>query len=230
MAMDWANEGAPHGAVVTADAQTDGRGRRGRSWSSPAGKGLYLSLILRPQIQPAQVPQLTILAALAAVQLVEKECGLVAQTKWPNDILLNSHKIGGVLTEADLSGNGVKFVVVGIGLNVNFQTADLPDHPIFPASSLLIETGRGWPVPEVGQAWLREFGLLYAIYDKSGWNSLRDDFQSRCLGLGEPVTVTTENEKYYGIASRLDDDGILIVQTSNGPRRVVAGDVSFDVH
>lgn len=226
----WAQAGAPHGALVQADAQTAGRGRRGRTWSSSPGKGLYLSLILRPQIESGQVPQLTILAALAAAQCIERECGVAVQTKWPNDILLHGHKIGGVLTEADFAGGRVHFVVVGIGLNINLTTADLPPRPIFPASSLLLATGREWPLQRITEVWLEEFSLLYHGYQNGTWLASRDDFQQRCLGLGEPVTVTTETEKYYGLALRLDDDGVLIVQTANGPRRVIAGDVSFVVN
>ena len=213
-----------------ADAQTGGRGRRGRAWTSPPGKGLYLSLILRPSIEPSQVPHLTILAALAAAQGIESECGVTVKTKWPNDILMNRHKIGGILTEADFASGIVKSVIVGIGLNINQTVDELPLRPIFPASSLLLETGREWPLPRITEVWIAEFSALYHHYERGGWPRLRDEFQRRCLGLGEPVTVTTETGKYYGLAARLDEDGILIVQTSNGPRRVIAGDVSFVIH
>ncbi len=227
VALAWAREGAPHGAVVTAKAQTSGRGRRGRSWTSPAGKGLYLSLVLRPSIEPSQVPQLTMLAALASALAVEKLTGLTASTKWPNDILLHGRKTGGILSEAEFKNGRLDFAIVGIGLNVNFQIDDLPPRPIFPATSLLIETGRAWPVDELRQELLQECDRLYAIYTAGGWETLRADFAGRCAGLGQPVRVVEEAETYSGVASMIDADGILVVQTATGPRRVVAGDVVY---
>jgi BirA family biotin operon repressor/biotin-[acetyl-CoA-carboxylase] ligase len=114
----WAQSGAPHGAVVRADEQTRGRGRQGRNWSSPAGLGLYLSLVLRPEIELSCVPQLTMLAALGASRAVESETGLPSNVKWPNDIVLRGKKIGGVLSEARAANNSscVEFAVIGIGL------------------------------------------------------------------------------------------------------------------
>jgi len=227
VALAWAREGAPHGAVVTADAQSGGRGRRGRSWTSPPGKGLYLSLVLRPLIEPAQVPQLTILAALAAVLTVEAQTGLATQTKWPNDVLLHERKIGGILSEAEFKEGRLDFVIVGIGLNVNFEAHDLPPRPQFPASSLLIETGIECPVGAVRDALLGQLDNLYSIYQGGGWAHLRADFTARCCGLGREVRVVTETESYAGVATDIDEDGILIVDTATGPRRVVAGDVQY---
>jgi BirA family biotin operon repressor/biotin-[acetyl-CoA-carboxylase] ligase len=128
-AQRWALEGAPHGAVVRADEQTHGRGRQGREWCSPAGLGLYLSLILRPDIALSQVPQLTMLAGLGAARAIESETNLPANVKWPNDVILRGRKIGGVLSEARPHAENpqrVEFAIVGIGLNINFARQDLP--------------------------------------------------------------------------------------------------------
>jgi BirA family biotin operon repressor/biotin-[acetyl-CoA-carboxylase] ligase len=227
VAHDWAREGAPHGALVTAATQTAGRGRRGRSWSSPADKGLYLSLILRPQAEVAEIPHFTILAALATARAVEKQTGLSAQTKWPNDILLHGRKIGGILSEAYWDNGRLDFVVVGVGLNINFTQEELPPRPIFPASSLLIETARTWSLDEMLQSWLKEMDEVWSTHAAGGWSTLREDFQKRCEGMGRNVTVVTETETYQGVATWIDGDGVLLVETESGVRRVVAGDVSF---
>jgi len=227
IAYEWAQVGAPHGALVTAGQQTAGRGRRGRSWVSPTDKGLYLSLILRPSVAVAQTPQFTILAALATARVVEQQSGLSARTKWPNDILLHGRKIGGILSEAHLDNGQLDFVVVGVGLNVNQESTDLPPRPIFPASSLLLETGRVWALEAMLQAWLQEMGNVWIAYIRGEWDALRGEFENRCEGLGRTVTVVTETVTYQGVATGIDGDGVLLVQTARGVHRVVAGDVSF---
>ncbi|HVF11357.1 MAG TPA: biotin--[acetyl-CoA-carboxylase] ligase [Abditibacteriaceae bacterium] len=227
VAHEWAHAGAPHGALVTAEQQTAGRGRRGRAWSSPAGEGLYLSLILRPAMTAPQVSRCTILASLATARAVEKQTGLGTHTKWPNDVLLHGRKIGGILSEAHSENGQVAFIVIGLGLNVNQESADLPPRPIFPASSLLLETGRAWPLETMRHAWLKEMHELWSTHAAGGWDSLRQEFQNRCEGLGRMVTVTTESATYQGVATGVDADGVLLVQTASEVRRVLAGDVSF---
>jgi len=227
VARVWAQDGAPHGAVVTAGAQTVGRGRRGRSWSSPPGKGLYLSLILRPA-PPTQTSHFTILAALATARAVEQQTGLKTHTKWPNDILLHNRKIGGILSEAHLEQGQLDFLVIGVGLNVNLENAELPPRPLFPASSLLLETNREWPIETLRQVWLSEMDELWRAYGAGAWGAARAEFERRCVGLGQSVRVVMENETYQGVATGLDDDGILLVQTESAMLRVVAGDVIFN--
>jgi BirA family biotin operon repressor/biotin-[acetyl-CoA-carboxylase] ligase len=219
---------APHGATVTAAAQSGGRGRRGRSWESPGGKGVYLSVVLRPQLEVAQLPQLTILVALAAARAAEQICGLACGVKWPNDVLLRDKKIGGILCEAEWKYGKLDFVVAGLGLNVNHTLEDLPERPIFPASSLLIESGQAFNVEEVTQFCLASLEVLYAQWSRGEWPQLQREFEERSVGIGQLVTVTTETEKYFGIVRGLDENGVLLVATSDGQRRVVAGDVSYD--
>lgn len=227
VAIKWAREDAPHGAVVTAESQTHGRGRRGRSWSSPAGKGLYLSLVLRPDLAPAHVPQLTILAALAVARTVEQFSGLQADTKWPNDVLLNGRKIAGVLCEAEWKDGRLGFAVVGIGLNVNFRAEDLPERVLFPATSLLIETREHRLISEVKPVLLAQTEQLYSLFTNGGWDELRAEYSRRCASIGQPVTVVNEASEYSGVARGIDESGLLIVQTTDGVRSVIAGDVKF---
>jgi BirA family biotin operon repressor/biotin-[acetyl-CoA-carboxylase] ligase len=227
-AKHWGRVGAPHGATVTAAQQTGGRGRRGRSWESPAGKGVYLSTVLRPQLQSAQLPQLTILLALAGARAAENIAGVTCGVKWPNDILLRDRKIGGILCDAEWKEGQLDFAVAGLGLNVNHTAEDLPERPLFPASSLLIETGNAFDVEEVTQSCLNILEVLYTQWLRGDWPAQRREFEERCAGIGQLITVTTETEKYFGVVRGIDENGVLLVATSEGPRQVVAGDVSYD--
>ena len=229
-AKQWARDAstlAPHGAVVTADEQTAGRGRRGRNWVSPKGTGVYLSIIWRPEIQTAQIGQLTIVVALAAARALEKISGLELQTKWPNDVLLNGKKIGGVLCEAELENGKVKFVIAGIGLNLNFETSELPVRPVFPATSLRIESGREFEIEAAREVLIRNLEREYTRYADGDWNAQRGEFIARCCILGEKVCVSNELHEYSGVAVGIDKTGMLVVQTESGLQTVAAGDVSI---
>ncbi len=234
-AAEWARAGAPHGAAVRADEQTQGRGRQGRAWNSPAGLGLYLSLILRPEIELARVPQLTMLAALAAARAVEELTGLSCNVKWPNDVVLRGGKIGGVLSEAGESET--PYAVIGIGLNINFARRDLPPGAKIAATSLLIETGRRWEIDEVSAAWLRTMDGCLRRYGEGGWNDLRVEWMQRDILTGQRLVVenstveepAAESSTLRGIAAGVDESGALRLQTPNGPRLVVAGDVRLEM-
>ena len=244
LAMQWARDGASHGALVRADAQTSGRGRQGRSWSSPPGLGLYLSLVLRPSIEIERVPHLTMLAALATAQTVESVCGVRCHTKWPNDIILHNRKIGGVLSEAKsseakseansiesleaASRSQVEFVVVGVGLNVNFQSEDLPVNALIPASSLLIETGRAWSPDELLKAQMAAFESVYGRYERGAWDELRREFERRDVLQNRAVRVESGAQSYRGVVEGIDASGVLIVRGESGARRIVAGDVRLE--
>ncbi len=230
-AMNWARDGASHGSVVRADAQTRGRGRLGRNWVSPSGLGLYVSLILRPEIDMAQVAQMTMLAALASADAVEQTTTLRANVKWPNDIVLHGKKIGGILSEAKTENNAarVEFVVVGIGLNVNFEAHDLPHDAKLPASSLKMESGDWQSCDALFKHLMFALQSRYEKWQESdGWDALRHEFQSRDFLQGQTVRVETERESYRGRAVGIDASGVLEVQTEKGLRRVLAGDVKWD--
>jgi len=149
-----AGAGAPHGTIVVTDHQTAGRGRQDRSWSSPPGCGIYCSLLLRPERPLSDAPLLGIAAAIAAVQAIQSCTRSSPRIKWPNDILLHERKIAGILTETDVQPDGNYALFLGWGLNVNTPPAALPHRPLFPASSLQIETGRRIPRAPLLAAWL----------------------------------------------------------------------------
>ena len=224
-ALRWGRDGAPHGALVTADAQTAGRGRRGRSWSSPTGKGLYLSLLVRPDTVDFHLSHLNFAACLAATRAVQKQTGQTCHTKWPNDVLLNGRKIAGVLSEAVWHEGKFSFAVIGLGLNVNHSREELPPRPIYPASSLLIETGRFWEIAALRDGWLKDFKTIYRRLHSGDPDSLRDEFWRRCAQKNKSVMVQGESKTLRGVAIGLAQDGSLLLETQSGIERVLAGDL-----
>lgn len=223
---------APHGAIVSADRQTHGRGRRGRDWVSPGGKGIYLSAVWRPKMGAEQIGRLTMITALAAAHALESITPLRVQTKWPNDLLVDRKKIGGILCEAEFKNGGsfgdvLEFVIAGMGLNINFEAEELPVRTLFPATSLKIETGRIWPLEPLREACIRALQEEYSRYAGGQWQSQRAEFIARCVTIGEVVTVDSEAQSYSGVATGIDENGVLTVQTATELRPVLAGEVSF---
>lgn len=224
IAHQWAIEGAPHGAIVTAGEQTAGVGRRGREWVSAPNKGIYLSIILRPHatLLPQQC---TLLLAVAACRALEKTAGVNAQTKWPNDILLQGKKVGGVLCSGEWRQDELAFIIAGIGLNINQTGEDLPPRPIYPATSLRQITGMEHDVEDVLQKVLWEMDALEQQHLQGHWSTIHDEFEKRCIFMGEVIGLQEEQKKYFGIAQRIDDEGFLWLQTADGPRRFVNGEI-----
>jgi BirA family biotin operon repressor/biotin-[acetyl-CoA-carboxylase] ligase len=211
-ALNWAD--APHGALVWADSQTHGRGRLGRSWSSPPGLGLYFSLVLR-DLEPNVKARLSLLVGLAVAEAVEEMSGLKTQLKWPNDILAREHKIGGILCEA----TGER-IVAGVGLNLNQTQDDLPLRPVFPASSLLLLAGRSFVVPEVLEAVIHS---LDARLNQNDWPVQRTAIQERLHGLNELARVGD----IMGLIEGIGDDGALLLRTADGQVEARSGEVEF---
>lgn len=221
IAHQWALEGAPHGAIVTAEAQTAGVGRRGREWVSTPGKGIYLSIILRPH--SSLLPQqCTLLLAVAACRALETSADVRAQTKWPNDILLQGQKVGGVLCSGEWRRDELAFIIAGIGLNINQTKEDLPERPIYPATSLRQISGEEHNVEEVLKRVLSEMNTLE---QQDAWAAIHQEFQQRCIFMGEVIGLQEESKKHFGIAQRIDEEGFLWLQTADGLRRFVNGEI-----
>jgi len=144
-AFRLAEQGAEEGTVILSDAQSVGKGRLGRVWSSPAGVNLYCSVILRPGIKPYEAPQLTFLSAVAVARAIELVAPLRPEIKWPNDVLIDGKKVAGLLNEMSAETDGINFVVLGIGVNLNMTAEQFPADLRHPATSLLLETGRPLP-------------------------------------------------------------------------------------
>jgi BirA family biotin operon repressor/biotin-[acetyl-CoA-carboxylase] ligase len=219
-----AEEGAPEGTLVLTDYQTAGRGRLGRQWVAPAGSSLLLSLIFRPEVAPAQIQRLTMICGLAAVDAIESETGLEAGLKWPNDILVGGAKAGGILTEVGLRVDGVEYAVVGIGLNVNLDPAQLPRDLLVEATSLAQVLGES--VPRLPLLW----ALLQAVETRylalQAGRSPHGEWAERLVTLGRAVTVVGGGRVVEGVAEGVDADGGLLVRSADGClRTVLAGDV-----
>src|SRR5512144_2853932 len=226
VAKKLADEGAAHGEVVVAESQTAGRGRRGRAWASPPGRNLYLSVVLRPDLPPSRAAELTLLASVAVCQAV-RQAGVSAGIKWPNDLVCGGRKLAGILTELAADPDRVQWVVVGIGVNVNLRADDLPDdlRPI--ATSLAIE--RGAPVPRTlfAAAVLSALEEWLDLHAEEGFAPVRAAWKEMSDTLGREVRVRSSAVDLEGLAEDVDEGGALLVRTSAGLERVLAGDVEM---
>ena len=224
LAKELAEQGAVHGEVVVAERQTAGRGRRGRSWSSPAGKNLYLSVVLRPQLPPQRAAELTLVASLAVCDAC-RQAGVDAGIKWPNDVLVGGRKVAGILTELGAEPDEVHWMVVGIGVNLNAIREDFPEELRGQATSLALE--RGQPVPRALFA-AALLALLEEWLDRhaeEGFQAVREAWRARSATLGREVRVEVDGAELTGVAEDLDETGALLVSRKGGRVRVVAGDV-----
>jgi len=224
MELGYADE--PEGAVVLAEEQTAGRGRAGRSWHSERGAGLYVTLLLRPKLSPVQAPLLTMLAGLSAHTAVLAQTGLSAELKWPNDLLLNGKKLGGILTEMHAEPNSVRFVIVGIGINVGQEK--FPGEIAATATSLRKESGRLHSRLEVLVKLLSQFETDYNRFLREGAVYVVQRFELVSgFASGKRVKVDTGRETFVGMTAGLSADGLLLVKRDDGATTtVIAGDVS----
>jgi BirA family biotin operon repressor/biotin-[acetyl-CoA-carboxylase] ligase len=223
-AKELAEDGAAHGEVVVAELQRAGRGRRGRSWSSPAGRNLYLSVILRPEMPPTQAPELTLVAALAVCDAL-REAGVAAGIKWPNDVLVGGRKIAGILTELSAEPDHVHWVVLGIGVNLNARREDFPVELRDDATSVLVERGQPAPRALFAAALLATLERWLDVHAEQGFDAIRDAWRTRSVTLGREVRVRMGDRDVDGVAEELDPSGALLVRTSTGMERVLSGDV-----
>jgi len=216
VAMEMAENGAPHGTVVVADAQTAGRGRMGRRWVSPAGKNLYVSLLLRPSVPAADAPRLALVAGVALADTVEA-MGVTASLKWPNDLYCGGRKAAGILAEMASDPGGVRHVVIGVGLNVNMEEADFPPDLRDAATSLRIRAGRAFRRVDVLARLLDAFGTRYAGFIGGGFSTLRDGWDRRDFLRGRRVLLRRQGGEGWGTADGLDAAGALRFLPDGGP-------------
>jgi len=225
-ALRLADEGAEEGTVLIAEAQRAGKGRLGRSWLSPPGVNLYLSIILRPGIPPWDAPQLTFLAAVALLRAVEEVCNLSPRVKWPNDLLLGGRKVAGLLSELSADMDQVHAVVLGIGLNVNMRPDQFPSTLRYPATSLAIEGERSYSRVDLACALCRQLDALYRLYREKGFEPVRLAWEANCDLIGRRVEVLSGEQRLRGRVRGIDGDGALLLAASGGGvERVLAGDV-----
>ena len=215
-----AAQGAAHGTLVLAETQTAGRGRRGRGWVSPAGEGIFMTLILRPQAHPSQVSLLSLRTALAVAQGISEATGLDARVKWPNDVVCGGKKVVGMLLEMDADEERVHSVVAGIGINVHQR--DFGELAAT-ASSLDLLLGERVSRAAVVRAFLEAFERVDALSDAA----LMEEYRARSATLGRRVRVIAADREFTGTALRVTPSGSLVVERDGGGREeVLAGDVS----
>lgn len=225
----FARDGVSEGVVVFAESQSKGRGRMGRRWMSPPGKGLWFSLLLRPKLRPTAVTQITVIAATALVRAIQKETGLIPDIKWPNDIWINGRKVAGVLTEMSAELDTVKHVTLGIGLDVNLEEKDMPPELRQIASSLCIETGHKLDRAEMAATLLRELEFDYERISRGNFEAVADEWEQRCITVGRQVSINLGLKVLKGRAEALDGDGALLLRSEHGHlERIIGGDVTLE--
>ncbi len=224
VAKRMARQGAPAGTTVIADEQTAGRGRMARTWFAPRGSSLLLSVVLRPSLEPDQLPQLLMASALATARAIEDSTGLPVGLKWPNDIILRGKKAGGILIEAGLTGQRLDFAVTGIGLNVNLDVTLIPEITRT-ATSISMELGSPLSRLKLLAALL---GLLETEYKQlESGRSPQERWAARLTRLGERVEVETPWGTESGQMEGVNTGGALILRRSDGTvARITVGDVT----
>lgn len=224
-----ARDGVNEGVAVFAESQTKGRGRMGRRWVSPPGKGLWFSLLLRPRLRPTAVTQITVIAATALVRAIQKETGLMPDIKWPNDIWINGRKVAGVLTEMSAELDTVKHVTLGIGLDVNLEEWELPAELRHIATSLRIESGRPLDRAQMAATLLKELEFDYQRINRGNFETVADEWEQRCITVGRQVSINLGLKVLRGRAEALDADGALLLRSEHGHlERIIGGDVTLE--
>lgn len=227
-AKQMAAEGAPHGTVLIAERQTGGRGRLGRSFHSPAGSGIYLSVILRPQCHASRLMHLTCATGTAMCDAVEAACGFRPGIKWTNDLVFRKRKLGGILTELSLDAAGnAAYAVVGIGINCTQAETDFPENIRSIATSLKLCTDKSIDRSRVIAA------MLICLEEMSQTllpqkTLIMDQYRNDCITVGQAISVITGDHIRHGTALSVDEDGALVVRFSDGhTESVSSGEVSI---
>ncbi len=223
--------GAQDGTLVIAETQTGGKGRLGRRWESPLG-GIFMSLILKPQIDPAKTPSLTIPVGYSIAKTLEKDYSLLTQVKWPNDVLVNGRKVAGILCEMKVGVNRISYVIVGIGVNANIELASMPEDVRSKSASLCEEAGQVIVREHLIANILNTFEPVYFQFLDSGLEPLLSEIEQILAYKGHKVVVENTahgtHQSESGILQGLDKDGRLILSTSEGIQKAFsAGDVSL---
>lgn len=225
-AIQEAEDGAPEGTLVVADVQTAGRGRRGRSWQSPAGVNAYFTLLLRPDYKPERASMVTLVMALAVAEGIEAACGLRARIKWPNDIVVNGRKVCGILTEMRAERDSVRHVVVGAGINVGLQAfaPELADKAVSLQAECGFRIPRAFLIARVMKAFEARYGTFRETLDLSG---LRETYDGLLVNRDREVCVLDPAGAFAGTARGINDRGELLVELPGGSLvTVYAGEVS----
>lgn len=225
-AKKQAENGAPEGLLVVADKQEAGRGRRGRSWESPSGTNIFMTILLRPSFAPEKASMTTLVMALSTAQAIHDASGLQAEIKWPNDIVIHKKKVVGILTELAIETDYIQYLVCGVGINVN--QAELPENIKNTATSLYLESNQKMNRAGLIQKVMEHFEENYAIFcQREDMSGLLDDYNKLLVNKEAQVRVLDPLGEYDGISHGINEKGELLVEKKNGcVENVFAGEVS----
>ena len=225
-ALKLAKEGAKEGTVVLSESQSKGKGRLGRSWFSPSGANIYLSIILRPQMPTSQIPLLTFAAAIAVAKSIRDVTNLDADIKWPNDILIRGKKVAGILSEMGAEKDKVNFAIVGIGINVNLDKKDIPLELIDKATSIKIESNSLIDRTNLICRIIENLEEWYNLFERKGINDIIKEWKRLAITIGRDVKVQSGNSFVEGRAVDIDENGALLIKDRDGIiQRVLSGDI-----
>jgi BirA family biotin operon repressor/biotin-[acetyl-CoA-carboxylase] ligase len=216
------------GTVIIAEEQLKGKGRMGRHWVSPRGKGIWMTIMLKPQIAPADAAKVTLLTACAVCRAIEQTCNISPQIKWPNDILLNGKKLCGILTEMSIEQDEINYLIVGIGINVNIEPQDLPQELHSVATSVRIEKGSSIVRKELTAAIINNFEHCYKNFiEASSIEGFLKEYKERSALLGREVTASSSFLSLKGKVLDITKEGQLLLQLEDGSmKEIISGEVS----
>jgi BirA family biotin operon repressor/biotin-[acetyl-CoA-carboxylase] ligase len=226
--MELADMGYPDGTVIIADAQKGGKGRLGRKWLSPQGKNLYMSIILRPTIQPKDAAILTLMSAVACASAIKQLSSVPVSIKWPNDIMVSDRKLGGILTEIKADMDRIFHAVIGIGININFEAEDMPDEIKAIATSIKNESGSAQSRTLIAIEIIKELDRWYSMLPNIGKKPIIEEWLKLSSTIGRIVKVNVGNNVFTGIAGSIDEEGMLMLKLpDNTVKKISAGDVTI---
>ncbi len=227
-ALHLAQQGAPEGTVVIADAQSAGRGRLKRNWESPPSMNLYLSAILRPDVPAQSASLIPLVVGVAVADVVSQYCPGQVRLKWPNDVLVGGKKICGILAEMRTRADRVAFVIAGIGVTLNMKKLHLPRELRETATSLQMETKREIDRLDFAVRLLETLERWYRIYLNGGQEHIRQSWLKYADIVGRKIEVVYQSDIQRGTVIGLDEQGALLLQSDGGVRQVLAGDVYIE--
>lgn len=219
-------KGMSHGTLVVADRQVNGRGRRGRSWESPEGTSIYMTILLRPEVVPTKAPMLTLVMAQSVAEGIRETTGLESGIKWPNDIVIDKKKVCGILTEMSTEIDYINYVVIGVGINVNQNT--FPEEIQSKATSLMLEKGEIIKRSELVAAVMKRFEKNYETFLKTeDLSGIIEEYNKMLVNRGKEVRILEPGNEYNAYASGINPQGELVVTTEDGAEKhIFAGEVS----
>ncbi|WP_010273788.1 biotin--[acetyl-CoA-carboxylase] ligase [Paenibacillus senegalensis] len=227
-ALQLVQQGCEEGTIVLAEEQTSGRGRMGKSWFSPKGKGIWMSIVLKPQIPLKQTAQLTLLTAVALCRTLNEMLDLEVGIKWPNDLLIEGKKISGILLESSGEDDRLNYVIAGIGISANLSKEDFPEELSNIATSLRLESGQMIDRTLLIRRFLEQLEKLYFLYLQQGFSPIRTLWEALTVTLHRRIKIHTRDGWMEGTALSIDDAGALTVQTDNGEQvKLYSGDIQL---